>query len=223
VPRTSSSAGNATSGNSPYWGYGDLGIFLLGLALFALGLRVLARLHLMSKTQLSHPSAGLQVAIVLFLTGTLYAVLKLRYKRDVLAPLGWVRPTPVHSLAALGAGVFLALPVLFYQHLESRSFAFTPSFPLLVLSSLLAPILEESLFRGCLFPLVAKTGGNVSAVFLTAGAFALFHGPADWAHWISLVVTGLAYGWIRVVSGTTTAPGFAHAAYNLTLFSAATL
>jgi hypothetical protein len=42
---TTSPAVNATTDNSPYWGYGDLGVFLLGLALLALGLRVLARLH----------------------------------------------------------------------------------------------------------------------------------------------------------------------------------
>lgn len=218
---TTSPALSTRSGDSPYWGYEDLGAFLLGLALLALALRALAQLHLVSKRQLCHPSDSFQVAIALFLTGTLYAVLKLRYGRPVLRPLGWVRPTTLHSLASLGTGVLLAISVLLYQHLESRSFEFNPSFQLLILSSLLAPILEESLFRGCLFPLIAKTGGNVTAVFLTAGAFALFHGPTDLAHWISFAATGVAYGWIRVVSGTTTAPALAHSLYNLILFSAA--
>ena len=220
MPRTSPAA-DAISDHGPYWGYEDLGAFLLGLAFLALGLRVLARSHLLPRNQLSHPSDGLQLAIVLLLIGTLYAILKLRYRRPVLAPLRWVRPATRHSLVSLATGIVLALGVLLYQHLESRAAAFAPSFQLFVLSSGLAPILEESLFRGCLFPLIAKTGGNASAVVLTAGVFALFHAPTDVAHWISFAATGVAYGWLRVVSGTTTAPALAHSAYNLILFSAA--
>jgi membrane protease YdiL (CAAX protease family) len=220
VPRTLPAV-NATSDDSPYWGYGDLGAFLLGLALLALGLRVLARLHFLSAGQLSHPSDSLQLAIALLLSGTLYAILKLRYRRPVLVSLGWVRPRTVDTLAALATGALLASAVLLYQHLGSRGFAFAPSMQLLVLSSLLAPILEESLFRGCLLPLIAKTSGNPSAVALTAGVFALFHAPTDVAHWISFAAAGIAYGWIRVVSGTTTAPASAHSAYNLILLAAA--
>lgn len=220
MPRTSPAV-HATGDDSPYWGYGDLGVFLLGLALLALGLRVLARLHVLSAGQLLHPSDSLQLTIVLLLTGTLYAILKLRYRRRVLVSLGWVRPRTVHSVGSLATGTVLALGVLLLQHLESRAVAFTPSFQLLVLSSVFAPILEESLFRGCLLPLVAKTAGNASAVVFTAGVFALFHAPTDVAHWISFVAAGMAYGWIRVASGTTTAPALAHAVYNLIIFSAA--
>jgi hypothetical protein len=68
---------------------------------------------------------------------------------------------------------------------------------------------------GCLFPLIAKTRGNMSAVVLAAGALALCHGPTNCAQYVSFVATGVAYGWIRVVSGTRTAPPFAHAAYHL--------
>lgn len=216
-----SPAVSARCGESPYWTYADLGIFLLALALLTLGLHVLSRLHLLARSQLVHPSDALQTAIVLSLTGTLYAILKLRYRRPVIQPLGWVRPKTIHTLASLGTGATLAASVLLYQHGISQGIAFTPSLHLLVLASLLAPVLEESLFRGCLLPLIAKTAGNTAAVFITAGAFALFHGPADLAHWISFAATGVAYGWIRVVSGTTTAPAMAHAAYNIVLLLAA--
>ncbi len=57
---------------------------------------------------------------------------------------------------------------------------------LLVLGFLLGPMLEESLFRGCLLPVLAQTTGNLAAVTLTALLFALFHKPADLAHWVSL-------------------------------------
>ena len=66
---------------------------------------------------------------------------------------------------------------------------------LLLLALLLGPVLEESFFRGCLLPLLAQTTGKVVAVVLTAFLFALFHQPADLAHWVFLTATGLAYGW----------------------------
>lgn len=216
-----SPAVNARSEESPYWSYGDLGIFIFALALLALALHVLARLHLVANGQMHHPTDALQTVIVLSLSGTLYGVLKLRYRRPVLRPLGWVRPKTRHAVASLGAGAIMAASVLLYQHFESRNFPFAPSWRWFLLISLLAPILEESLFRGCLLPLIAKSTGNALAVILTAVAFALFHGPTDLAHFISFTVTGIAYGWMRVASGTTTVPAMAHAAYNIAVLAAA--
>jgi membrane protease YdiL (CAAX protease family) len=90
-----------------------------------------------------------------------------------------------------------------------------------VLGIVLGPMLEESLFRGCLLPLLAQTTGNVPAVILTAFLFALFHKPADLPHLVSFIATGLAYGWIRVISSSTTAGALMHATYNLALFLSA--
>jgi membrane protease YdiL (CAAX protease family) len=67
-------------------------------------------------------------------------------------------------------------------------------------------------------PLLAQTTGNVAAVIITALLFALFHGPANLAHWVSFTATGVAYGWLRLASHSTTAVALMHATYNLTLF-----
>jgi membrane protease YdiL (CAAX protease family) len=218
--RTTRPVLKAKRADDPYWGYEDLGIFLLVLALLALGLRVLARLRVLPSAELSHPSDGLQIAVVLFLIGALYAVLKLRHRKPVLHPLGWVLPSTGYILASLVTGAVLALGVVLYQRVERPSFSLTPSVGLLVLSSLLGPILEESVFRGCLLPLIARASGNETAVILTAGLFALFHAPNDLVHWVSFTLTGVAYSWIRVASGTTTAAALTHAIYNLVLLSA---
>jgi membrane protease YdiL (CAAX protease family) len=217
----SSAQENSRVPETPYWSYGDLGVFLVGLAVLTLGLHLLARFHLLSSSQLSHPGDGLQVAIVLYLTVSLYAVLKLRYRQAVLAPLGWVRPKLRQAIASLGIGVTLGIMAVLYQRAQSPAFGITPSLPLVLLAALLAPILEESLFRGCLFPLLASKAGNAVAVAATAAVFALFHGPTDLVHWISFGLTGITYGLIRVISDTTTAPAMAHSAYNLVLLSAA--
>jgi membrane protease YdiL (CAAX protease family) len=79
-------------------------------------------------------------------------------------------------------------------------------------------MLEESLFRGCLLPLLAQPIGSGIAVILTAILFALFHQPANLAHWVSFTATGVAYGWIRGTSRSTTAGALMHATYNLVLF-----
>jgi membrane protease YdiL (CAAX protease family) len=55
-------------------------------------------------------------------------------------------------------------------------------FELQVVGLVLGPTIEESLFRGCLLPLLSQTTGSVAAVIITALLFALFHRPANMAH-----------------------------------------
>lgn len=88
---------------------------------------------------------------------------------------------------------------------------------LLVLGLVFGPILEQSFFRGCLLPVLALSTGTLPAVIITGVVFAVFHGPVDLAHWVTLITTGIAYGWMRVASRSTTAPALMHAAYNVTL------
>ena len=115
----------------------------------------------------------------------------------------------------------LASGVALYLRLRHQNTQPMAVMELLFLGLLLGPILEESLFRGCLLPLLARTTGCGIAVILTAILFALFHQPANLAHWVSFIVTGVAYGWIRVASRSTAAAAVMHATYNLTVFLSA--
>jgi len=94
----------------------------------------------------------------------------------------------------------------------------TPLIEIVALGLVLGPILEGSFSLGCLLPVLAHTVGKSLAVVLTALLFALFHSPADLVHWASFTGSGVAYGWIRVTSRSTTAPALAHSTYNLALF-----
>jgi membrane protease YdiL (CAAX protease family) len=69
-------------------------------------------------------------------------------------------------------------------------------------------------FRGCLLPVVAHTFGNAVSIMTTAVLFAAFHSPNDVAHWAWFTTTGIAYGWVRLASKTTTASAFMYATYN---------
>lgn len=129
-----------------------------------------------------------------------------------------VVPSALQTTLAVAAGIAFALGIAFFTHLLRQVIPAMPVIDFLVLGLFLGPILEESLFRGCLLPVVACTFGRVFAVIATALLFAVFHGPTDLAHWFWFTATGVAYGCVRLVSQTTTAAAFMHAAYKLTLF-----
>jgi membrane protease YdiL (CAAX protease family) len=201
----------------PYWGYEDIGIFFLFMTLIATVFRLAVRLHLLRTLQLVNPEPGLQCVIVVFLLLALYLVLKLRYRRKVVESLGWVLPTLRYTVAALLIGPIFALGVTLSIRSAHPAISSRPKIDFLVLALLLGPVLEESLLRGCILPVLARTFGSALAVTATAFLFALLHGPASLTHWIWFTTTGIAYGWLRLASHTTTAAFFMHASYNLAL------
>ena len=209
--------------DKPYWNYEDVGVFFLVLVFVGFALRLLVRFHLLPRSELNNPSVFLQFSLVASLILALYFVLRLRHHRPVLRSLGWVWPRPVYVILGLIAGVLLASGVALYLRYCNRSMPQIGFIELLFLGASLGPILEESFFRGCLLPLLAQTTGKLPAVILTAFLFALFHQPTDLAHWVSFTATGLAYGWIRTASSSTTAATLMHATYNLVLCLSATV
>lgn len=196
---------------APDWGYEDIGTFFLLLVTLSPVLHLLVRFHLLSRSAIVDPSGGLQAAVVGYLSVGLYATLKLRHRQPVLAPLGWVAPQMIHVVGAVVVGSSFAAGIALYLRLRHQSTPNVPIVELLVLGVILGPILEESLFRGCLLPVFARTTGTVPAVIITAVLFALFHGPTSFAHWLSFTATGFAYGWMRVASRSTTVPALMHA------------
>ncbi len=209
---------NAHLEPQPFWGYEDIGAFFLLIVSLSLVLRLLVRLHFLSRSAIINPSVGLQSAVVVSLAAGLYFVLWFRYRQPVLKPLGWVVPQMAYIVTALIVGPSFAAGIALYLRLRNEITPPMPIAELLVLGLVLGPLLEESLFRGCLLPVLAQTIGMIPAVVITAVLFALFHGPTNLVHWVSFTATGMAYGWMRVISRSTTAPAVMHAAYNLALY-----
>jgi membrane protease YdiL (CAAX protease family) len=202
----------------PFWGYEDIGAFLLLAILLGLILRLFVRFQFLSRSAIVNPSVALQGAVVALLGAGLYFILKLRYRQPVFKPLGWVVPKMPYVVAALMVGPLSAAGIALYLRLRNQATPPIPITELLIPGVVLGPILEESLFRGCLLPVLAKSTGTIPAVIITSGIFAIFHGPTNLAHWVTFTATGIAYGWMRMASRSTTAPAVMHAAYNLTLF-----
>lgn len=209
---------NARLEPQPFWGYEDIGAFFLLIVSLSLILHLLVRLHFLLRSTIINPSVGLQSAVVVFLGAGLYFVLRFRYQQPVLKPLGWVVPQLAYVVMAVIVGPSFAAGIALYLRLRNQIAAPIPIGELLVLGLVLGPLLEESVFRGCLLPILAQTIGTIPAVVVTAVVFALFHGPTNLVHWASFTATGIAYGWIRVASRSTTAPALMHAAYNFSLF-----
>lgn len=209
---------NARLEPQPFWGYEDIGAFFLLIVSLGLILSVVARLHFLSQSAIINPSVRMQSAVVVFLGAGLYSVLRSRHRQPVLKPLGWVVPQMAYIVTALIMGPLFAAGIALYLRFRNQITLPIPIGELLVLGLILGPLLEESLFRGCLLPILARTTGTIPAVIITAVLFSLFHGPTDLVHWVSFTATGIAYGWMRVVSRSTTAPALMHAAYNLSLY-----
>lgn len=88
----------------------------------------------------------------------------------------------------------------------------------MLLSTTLGPFLEESFFRACVLPLVARSAGTILAILAIAILFAVFHQPRSLREWLWILTTGVAYGWIRISFESTAASALMHMAYNLTLY-----
>ena len=87
----------------------------------------------------------------------------------------------------------------------------------------LAPLLEEMFFRGMLYPLLRRAFGLMTAVALTAAAFAAIHGAQlgyAWGPILSIFVVGVVFTIIRARTNSVAASFLAHCGYNFALFAA---
>lgn len=88
---------------------------------------------------------------------------------------------------------------------------------------LVAPVLEEVVFRGFLYAALERAHGPWAALFLTSAMFAALHGAQygwQWQRLVVLAAIGCAFGAVRMRSGSTKASSIVHAAYNGLLFLA---
>ncbi len=198
--------------------YADIGFFFVFVFFLAMMFRIGVRLHVLSQARLDNPTLPFQVAISLSLIGSLHAIIRLRHGHQVWALLGWIWPGRIHLVAAIFGGIGLGIGADIIAHATTSTTHVIHFWNLILLDGLLGPIIEESLFRGCLLPVVARTTGPTVGIAATAVLFATLHPITTFVQWLCFVTTGIAFGWIRVKSGSTAAPTLMHAIYNATLF-----
>jgi hypothetical protein len=94
-----------------YWTYEDIGAFLfVAIALDAV-VRLAVRSHLLDSSQLRAPSPALETLIMALLTAALYEILKLHYRKAVVAPLGWLFPSRFYTAISILGGIAAALAI----------------------------------------------------------------------------------------------------------------
>ena len=163
----------------------------------------------------------------------MYTLITVKHELPFGGVIGW-RPIvyrPFFYGTAYGAaGVFLAVTVALASNLMSMPDQPTPFEDLLQDPSALllvaafgvaiAPVFEELIFRGFVYSVFERTHGQLAAVIITAGAFALIHGPQYGWHWqilLLLMYVGIVFGAVRAATKSIVPPTIIHASYNMTL------
>jgi membrane protease YdiL (CAAX protease family) len=168
---------------------------------------------------------------------TLLALVLLIYAYRVLGTtawlrrLGWVAPRPNCWLLAVLAGSVSSLAIWWIARLFHESVGPISPPNIFLLATVSGPMVEELLFRGLLFWAVlellgrggvCRSAANIAAVLLMAVAFAFAHTDKIGIRFYATIPTGIAFGWMRVQSGSSAAAVVMHASYNFLLASIST-
>jgi membrane protease YdiL (CAAX protease family) len=138
------------------------------------------------------------------------------YSCPALRAFGWTVPHRRFLGIAIIAGLSAAFAVSLIVRVAGIRIMGEPA-SLAVLIVTVGPIVEESFFRGFLQPCIAAIAGAMPAVIVAGVCFAAIHGPVTMLQFSCFTVTGVAYGLLRLRSGTIAAPLVMHATYNLAL------
>jgi uncharacterized protein len=92
---------------------------------------------------------------------------------------------------------------------------------LLVFSVTIAPVFEETVFRGYIYPVAARTFGVPIGVLFTGTIFGLLHSAQlgnSWPQVGLLILVGIVFTYARARTGTVLASYLLHVSYNSFLF-----
>jgi membrane protease YdiL (CAAX protease family) len=210
----------------PFWTYEDLGLFIgsvIPIFFLVLGFSRLI--------PLPGPVKALVIQSLFYalLLSVLYLLVSWRYGQPFWASLRWTPFRLPFLYAAVGPflaigtstlGVFLKAPAL-PSPIEELISDRRSLFIIMVFLTIFGPAFEELIFRGFLFPLLARSVGPWLGILLTAALFAMVHGSEyqwSWQHLTLVGLDGAVFGFVRYKTGSTAAATLAHTGYNATLF-----
>jgi membrane protease YdiL (CAAX protease family) len=177
-----------------------------------------------------------QAVLSTVMLGYIAAQIKARAEAPFWRTLGWRRleskgvGRPIAYLGLIAGGFLLSMLV------EILSGAFQPkakmpietffqdrksALVLMLMSVLLAPIFEETIFRGYIYPAVARRLGIAASIAITGTLFGLLHAPQLWGGWAQialLILVGVIFTYARAKTGTVVASYLLHLSYNSFLF-----
>lgn len=155
----------------------------------------------------------------------------IRHGMSLPRAIQWNLPGRRLAVNALMIGAALAVvsdlgEVVFHRWIPdslpiSEYFKDRPSALLLAsFGILVAPLMEELLFRGFLYPALARWTGPFISIVVTASAFTLLHGAQlgySWAPLLLIFVVGVALTVTRVITRSVATGVIVHMTYNFVL------
>ena len=91
---------------------------------------------------------------------------------------------------------------------------------LLLMAVFVAPVIEETVFRGYIYPIVARSWGIAPGILATGILFGLLHAPQLWGGWVQialLVIVGIVFTCARAITKTVLASYLLHVSYNFSV------
>ena len=85
----------------------------------------------------------------------------------------------------------------------------------------IGPVCEELVFRGFIQPVLVRSTGRIAGILITAVAFGALHLAQNsfvWQLGVLIAAAGVAFGWMREITGSTKASTWMHAGFNSTIF-----
>jgi membrane protease YdiL (CAAX protease family) len=221
-------------GRWPAWGWEDVALLIgavLPSLLLGTGLmRVLRRLAPGLFGVVAVATLTYQLFVYVFLVGALFLLISWKYGQPFWKALGWTMAFR-GAITSVLAGPLLAVGVSFLGVLLRapdvndpirEMITGRPTLAVVIaFGVLIAPFVEELIFRGFLLPLIARSVGPWLAIVLTAVLFALPHGAQNewaWQQLTLIALAGMAFGFARVRTGATSASFLMHASFNATQF-----
>src|SRR4029077_20380244 len=165
-----------------------------------------------------------------------FSLVRMRTQSPFWRTMGWRElrlgafSPAASAVRCLGGGALLAVFVsaagrLFGQQNElpiEQMFRSRPAVLLLMgFGILVAPLVEETMFRGFLYPVIARRFGTGAGVVITGALFGAMHAQQLWGGWgqiVLLILVGILLTWVRARTGTVTASYLVHLGYNTLLF-----
>lgn len=231
------------------WGWLELGLFLLFALISIIAVYATANIYLLARYHMNFDqlqkflstnapfTIGAEVIWSLLLLAFLILMIRFYHGQRFWSSIGWRRLRLVGSpgtaaLLCIVAGIGLALVVAIASpfvstdaHVPMQDFFASRSDVLWLMcyGILFAPFWEETLFRGFLYPVLARQWGIPVGIFVTGLLFGAMHAAQLWGGWgqiALLTFVGIVLTWVRARAGTVAASFLVHITYNSVLFAA---
>ncbi len=229
---------------STLWSWTDLVVFLAFLVLAYLtanflvvlgyvGLKSMPGGHTLPQDIQNGPILPLTIELLSYglVLAFLYFLVVAYHRRPFWPSLSWRKPTARQALGYSLAGFLMAVGVQLAPTLlpDKQDFPLEKMFtsPLAAYSVaafaiLVAPFMEELVFRGVLFAVFERRVNLLFAIATTAVLFGAVHVPeyhGAWNHVLLLFVVGGIFSLTRGLTGSLTPSVILHVAYNLSLMA----